>query len=229
MARQFVATKLSNQATILRRFGGDSGEVAGLRVLAKEARNCLSIRTLFGIEGRGAARYFAQFSSLLGASAPDHFRQEFHGRVGRGAIDPLNIALNYGYGLLLTEVLRAILACGLDPSAGFLHSPGRNKPALALDLMEEFRAPLVDATILGAVNNGELKAESFTDVLGSHRLSMAGRKKLIAAFERRVATEFKHPVFGYRISWRRAIEVQARMVLGAIDGTQSKYLGIVVR
>lgn len=229
LARQFVASKLSNQATILRRFGGDSSEVAGLRALAKEARSCTSIRHLFGIEGRGAAHYFAEFAGLLGASAPDHFRDEFPGRVGRGAIDPLNIALNYGYGLLLTEVIRAILACGLDPSAGFLHSSGRNKPALALDLMEEFRAPLVDATILSAINNGELKSGSFTDVLGSHRISPEGRKKLIAAFERRVATEFTHPVFGYRISWRRAIEVQARMVLGTIDGTQEKYQGIVVR
>lgn len=229
LARQFVAGKLSNQATILRRFGGDSAAVTQIRSLAKEAKSCTSERRLFGIEGQAAAVYFSRFTTMLTPTASDAFGAEFPGRVGRGAIDPLNIALNYGYGLLLTEVLRAVISCGLDPSAGFLHSSGRNKPALALDVMEEFRAPLVDSTIIGAINNGELKSSSFTDVLGSHRLTQDGRKKLIAAFERRVSTEFTHPVFGYRISWRRAIQVQARMVLGTIDGTQSQYKAIVVR
>ncbi|MDO5645263.1 MAG: CRISPR-associated endonuclease Cas1 [Dermabacter sp.] len=229
LAREFVASKLSNQATILRRFGGDKEIVQQIRDLARAAKTCTSTRVLFGIEGNGASLYFGELTTLLGPAAPPECVEDFTGRVGRGAIDPLNSALNYGYGLLLTEVLRGIIACGLDPSAGFLHSPGRNKPALALDLMEEFRAPLVDAAIIGALNNGELKSNSFTNVLGSYRLTPAGRKKLIAAFERRVATEFTHPVFGYRTTWRRAIEIQARMVLGVIDGSQQSYKGVTVR
>lgn len=229
LAREFVASKLSNQATILRRFGGDKEIVQQIRELARAAKTCTSTRVLFGIEGNGASLYFGELTALLGPAAPPECVAGFTGRVGRGAIDPLNSALNYGYGLLLTEVLRGIIACGLDPSAGFLHSPGRNKPALALDLMEEFRAPLVDAAIIGALNNGELKSNSFTNVLGSYRLTPAGRKKLIAAFERRIATEFTHPVFGYRTTWRRAIEIQARMVLGVIDGSQQSYKGVTVR
>jgi CRISPR-associated protein Cas1 len=123
--------------------------------------------------------------------------------------------------LLVSDVIRAILACGLDPHAGFLHSPERNKPALALDLCEEFRAPVADSVVLGAFNNGELSAKDFTGVLGTVSLRDKGRKQLIAAYERRVGQEFRHPTFGYSVTWRRAMEIQARMVLGAIDGTQS--------
>ncbi|MDT1903515.1 CRISPR-associated endonuclease Cas1, partial [Acinetobacter baumannii] len=101
--------------------------------------------------------------------------------------------------------------------AGVLHSSGRNKPALALDLMEEFRPPVVDSAILAAFNNGELGRLSFTHVLDGARLTQTGRRKVIAAVERRLGTEFKHPVFGYRVTWRRAIAVQARMFLGVLD------------
>ena len=157
------------------------------------------------------------------------FASEFPGRVGRGATDRLNVCLNYVYGLLVGDCLRAIVACGLDPHAGFLHSAQRNKPALALDLVEEFRAPVGDSVVLGAINNGEIKADDFWDVGGSMRLKDPGRRSLIEAYERRVAAIFKHPVFGYRLTWRRAIEVQARMILGVIDGTQDGYAGIRVR
>jgi CRISPR-associated protein Cas1 len=138
-------------------------------------------------------------------------------------------ALNYAYALLLADAIRAIVACGLDPHAGFLHSSVRNKPALALDLCEEFRAPVADSTVIGAFNNGELKRSDFSEVLGVARLRDAGRRTLIAAYERRVLSEFRHAVFGYRVTWRRAMEIQARMILGVIDGTQPRYVGIRTR
>lgn len=117
----------------------------------------------------------------------------------------------------------------MDPNAGFLHSSGRNKPALALDLCEEFRAPLADSVVITAFNNDELKKRDFSDVTGSTRLRDSGRKALIAAYERRVTTEFSHPVFGYKVTWRRAMEIQARLVLGVIDGTQPGYRGVLTR
>jgi CRISP-associated protein Cas1 len=153
----------------------------------------------------------------------------FRTRTRRPATDPVNAALNYAYGLLVSDVIRAILACGLDPHAGFLHSPERNKPALALDLCEEFRAPVADSVVLGAFNNGELDAKDFTGVLGTVSLRDKGRKQLIAAYERRVGQEFRHPTFGYSVTWRRAMEIQARMVLGAIDGTQPSYKSVRIR
>lgn len=154
---------------------------------------------------------------------------EFEGRSRRPARDPVSAALNYTYSLLLADCIRAARACGLDPHLGFLHSSNRNKPALALDLMEEFRAPVADSTVIRAFNNGELTPTDFRSTLGTCTLTERGRKNLIAAHERRVRTEFTHPTFGYPVSWRRAMEVQARLVLGVLDGTQDQYIGVRVR
>src|ERR1039457_5899428 len=97
-------------------------------------------------------------------------------RTRRPARDPVNAALNFCYGMLLADVTRAVVACGLDPHAGFLHSSGRNKPALALDLSEEFRAPVADAVVIASFNNGEVKVRDFTSITGSTRLRDDGRR-----------------------------------------------------
>jgi CRISPR-associated protein Cas1 len=225
LAREFVAGKIANQATLLRRHGDASPVIAVLRDLQRAAAQATSLNELFGIEGDAAARYFAGFPSMVGSEAAKGFRT----RTRRPATDPVNAALNYAYGLLVSDVIRAILACGLDPHAGFLHSPERNKPALALDLCEEFRAPVADSVVLGAFNNGELSDKDFTGVLGTVSLRDKGRKQLIAAYERRVGQEFRHPTFGYSVTWRRAMEIQARMVLGVVDGTQPSYKSIRIR
>ncbi len=151
------------------------------------------------------------------------------GRSGRPASDPINALLNFGYALLVSDAVRAIVACGLDPHAGFLHSSGRNKPALALDLIEEFRAPVVDSVVQTVINNGEIKPHEFTDSLGSWRMGVSARRALIAAYERRMTTAVKHPIFGYSATWRRILEIQARQVLGVLDGSQSEYRGVRVR
>ncbi|GGK64863.1 CRISPR-associated exonuclease Cas4/endonuclease Cas1 fusion [Nocardia camponoti] len=229
LAREFIAGKIANQATLLRRNGADPDVARYLRVLQCEAVVAPSLEMIFGVEGEAAARYFAVFPKMLRAERAEWFTSQWSGRSGRHATDPLNVALNYTYGILVAETIRAIAACGLDPHAGFIHSSNRNKPALALDLMEEFRAPLADAVVVAAINNGELKKADFSLALGSARLRDSGRKALIAAYERRISTEFTHPTFGYKITWRRAIEVQARMILGFLDGTQSEYAGIVTR
>lgn len=230
LAREFVASKIAGQATLLRRNGRDVDEaVKRLRAGQRMALGGLSIGELFGIEGSAAATYFANFTSMLSASRSGAFAERWPGRTGRTAHDPLNTALNYIYGILLGEVIRAVVSCGLDPHAGFLHSSARNKPALALDLMEEFRAPVADSVVVSAINNGELTERDFSDALGSCRLTDRGRKALLAAYERRVQIRFTHPTFGYQLTWRRAIEVQARIVLGYLDGTQDRYVGIKTR
>jgi CRISPR-associated protein Cas1 len=225
LAREFVAGKIANQATLLRRHADSPATIAALRDLQRTAGQAKSLDELFGIEGDAAARYFGGFPSMLTAEAAAGFRV----RTRRPATDPVNAALNYAYGLLVADILRAVLACGLDPHAGFLHSPERNKPALALDLCEEFRAPVADSAVLGAFNNGELASKDFSGVLGTVNLRDKGRKQLIAAYERRVGQEFRHPVFGYSVTWRRAMEIQARMVLGVVDGTQPCYKAIRIR
>ena len=121
------------------------------------------------------------------------------------------------------------MACGLDPHHGFLHSSGRNKPALALDLAEEFRAAIADSVVVSAFNNCELHRHDFSATLGSTSLRDTGRQTLIAAYERRITSTFRHPTFGYELTWRRAMEVQARLVLGVLDGSMPRYVGIRTR
>lgn len=229
LAREFVVAKIANQATLLRRHGDSVEVVARLRALQRNARQATSIEQVLGVEGDAAAAYFRAFSTMLSSVVGQRDGIGFVARTRRPAADPVNAALNFCYGLLLADVTRAVVACGMDPRAGFLHSSGRNKPALALDLSEEFRAPVADSVVLGAFNNGELRGTSFSKVLEGCRLRDSGRTALISAYERRVMTEFQHPLFGYRVSWRRAMEVQARLVLGVLDGTQPSYRGIAVR
>ena len=228
LARGFIAAKIGNQATLLRRHGDAPDTVTRLRELQRDAASAPDLPALFGIEGDAAARYFGRFATML--SEPAHAQGlTFDVRTRRPARDPVNAALNFSYGLLLADTIRAVVACGLDPHAGFLHSSERNKPALALDLAEEFRAPIADSVVIGAFNNGELKPSSFSDAAGSVRLRDRARSTLIAAYERRVTTQFQHPMFGYRVTWRRAMEIQARLVLGVLDGTQPRYRGIPTR
>jgi CRISPR-associated protein Cas1 len=228
LAREFVAAKITNQATLLRRLGTAPTTVATMRRLARTAHSAGSLDQLLGYEGEAAAAYFQAFPTMLKGPAID-LRSLFVTRTRRPARDPVNAALNYAYALLLGDVVRAILATGLDPHAGFLHSSNRNKPALALDLSEEFRAPVADSTVVGAFNNGELSSSDFANALGITTLRPSGRRSLIATYERRVTGTFRHPTFDYVVTWRRAMEIQARLVLGVLDGTQPRYRGIRVR
>ena len=229
LAQEFVTAKICNQATLLRRHGAAPATVQALRDSQRRARSAGSLPELFGIEGDAAARYFDSFETMLSEQVRTGQGLTFHARTRRPARDPVNAALNFCYGLLLADVIRAVVACGLDPHAGFLHSSERNKPALALDLCEELRAPVADSVVISAFNNAEIKARDFSAATGSTRLRDEGRTALIAAYERRVMTQFRHPVFGYQVTWRRAMEIQARLVLGVVDGTHSSYRGISTR
>lgn len=226
-AREFVSAKVTNQATQVRRAGVSTDVVDRLRVLQRMALRAERWQDLIGIEGEAASLYFAVWPQLLKPRERDSW--VWSGRSGRPASDPINALLNYGYALLTADAIRALVACGLDPHAGFLHSSGRNKPALALDLIEEFRAPIVDSVVQTVINNGEIKQEQFSERLGTWRMDDKARKALISAYERRMSTEFRHPIFDYSVTWRRALEVQARQILGVLDGSQSHYRGVRVR
>jgi CRISPR-associated protein Cas1 len=221
-ARAMVGAKILNQAALLRRH--DREERSGLRTLARSAAEVESIDELFGLEGRAAARYFEALGSTLKPSWATIER-----RSGRPATDAVNAALNVAYSLLLADMLRSVVACGLDPSGGVLHSAGRNKPALALDLIEELRAPIADSAVLWAINNGELRAAHFRRDVDAVRMTPPGRKALIAAYERRAESEFTHPHFGYRVTWRRAMEVQARLFLAFVLREVDRYRPITLR
>jgi CRISPR-associated protein Cas1 len=222
VARAIVAGKIRNERYLLRRHSLEGRH--RLPALAAKAATARSAGELFGIEGLAASVYFTAF--------PEALRPQWAGfkaRAARPAPDEVNAALNVAYSLLLADVLRAVIACGLDPSGGVLHSAGRNKPSLGLDLMEELRPPIAESCVLWAINNGELRPPHFRRDLDSVRMTPTGRKALIATYERRVLSEFMHPVFGYRVTWRRAMEIQARMFLAFVLGERSDYKPIVLR
>lgn len=229
LAEEFIYAKIANQATFIRRNTPCAETAQQLRAAQRLTRESGSLPGLFAIEGRAAQLYFGSWHELIKGFDASRFLSSWPGRVGRLARDPLNAALNFCYGLLLADVIRACVACGLDPHAGFLHSPSRNKPALALDLMEEFRTPVADSAVVTAINSGMLRISDFSTTLGDSRLSQRGRIVLTTTYENRISTVFKHPQFGYQLTWRRAMEVQARLVLGYLDGTTDIYRGIVTR
>jgi len=222
MARAIIDGKIRNERYVMRRYALDGRD--HLTGLARRTARAPDIDALFGIEGAAAATYFA---ALPAAVRPAWAR--FSGRHGRPARDEVNAALNVAYSLLVADLLRAVVACGLDPSGGVLHSASRNKPALVLDLMEELRPLVADAAVLWAFNNGELRPSHFRADLDAVRMTPAGRKTLIATYERRVGSEFRHPVFGYRVTWRRAMEIQARMFLALVLGERHAYVPITLR
>lgn len=169
-ARVIVAAKVRNQAALLRRHGSEArSELHGLAGMAERAQ---SVSELLGLEGRAAARYFEGLSLAMRPAWATIAR-----RTARPAPDSINAALNLGYGLLLADVLRSVVACGLDPAGGVLHSSGRNKPALALDLMEELRAPIADSAVCGRSTTANCgSATSVATLTRSGSLSGAGRR-----------------------------------------------------
>ena len=227
IAREFIIAKVHNQSVLLRRSDRTNPILEDLRGIERRLSNANRWQDVLGLEGEAASLYFSQFGMLIKASKRDDWA--WAARVHRPAPDPLNALLDYTYTLLLSDCIRALISCGLDPHAGFLHSSGRNKPALALDLMEEFRAPVADSVVQTVVNTGEVHADGFTTALGSVRMKDSTRRALVKAYERRMETELTHPLFGYKASWRRIVEIQARMILGYLDGSQSAYRGIRIR
>lgn len=182
-----------------------------------------ALGTLHGLEGTGAASFFQALRLLL--------KQElgFSGRHRRPPTDPVNALLSFGYVLLMNQVLSALQIAGFDPFVGYLHSEGYGKPALALDLMEEMRTPVVDSVVLTVINKQILRANHFEDTLGVFRLTAAGRKLFLQQFEQRMNTEIQHPIFGYKVSYRRCLELQARLLAKYLLGESPIYRPFQIR
>lgn len=244
LAREFVAGKLANQRTLLLRSNRkleddaitaaaatmqgvlvDVQQVAGVAEPANPARPQAdsAMGRLQGLEGAGSAAYFGVFGRLL------RYDLGFQRRVRRPPTDPVNALLSFGYTLLLNNVLSAVAQVGMDPYVGYLHSSQYGKPALALDLMEEFRTPVVDSVVITVINNRIVQAEHFSEELGAYRLSDAGRRRFLEAFEERLATSIEHPVFGYKASYRRCLELQARLAAKLVMGEIEQYTPFRVR
>ena len=223
VSRSLVAAKIRNSRTMMRRnWRGEEQareEILNtLRRLADRTRHARDTNTLLALEGEAAAVYFRAFAGLLrerrgddtdGCGELPAFR--FDRRNRRPPTDPVNALLSFAYAIMTRTFTVTLSAIGFDVYRGFYHRPRYGRPSLALDLMEPFRAIVADSTVLQAINNGEVKPDDFLHGGAGTALKPGGRKRFIAAFERRLAQETTHPVFGYRLTMRRLIEVQGRL------------------
>jgi len=196
---------------------------SAIQRILREVPRTTTVGSLLGIEGNGSAAYFGVFGKLL--RGPMNFSR----RRRRPPTDPVNAMLSLGYTLLLHQVSAAIQVVGFDPYAGFLHQPRHGRPALALDLMEEFRPIIADSVALNIINHHILTEQDFKEELGVVHLKPDARKKFYAKFEERLQEELQHPYFGYRTSYRRCIELQARLLGKWLTGEIPVYLPLSVR
>jgi CRISPR-associated protein Cas1 len=229
LARGFVASKILNCRTLLRRnrANPDPVSLSELKQLARKARAAESIESLLGIEGTAARRYFSDFSGMLKGTGTEDF--DLDGRNRRPPRDPINALLSFCYSLLAKELSLAVRSVGLDGMLGFYHQPHFGRPSLALDLMEEFRPVIADSVVIGAINNGIVQSADFVRAAGAVALTQPARKRLILSFERRMDQLVTHPVFDYRISYRRVLEVQARLLSRVLLGELPRYPEFHVR
>ena len=228
IARDIVIAKLRNSRVMLRRNHPDL-PAAALKEIARLARSAsaaASMPTLLGLEGAAARVYFAHFGDLIKANGAPF---DFQARNRRPPRDPVNAVLSFLYSILIRQVMASTLAVGFDPYMGFYHQPKYGRPALALDLAEEFRPILADSAALTLFNNGELKQSDFIRRSGATALTQNGRQAVIRAFERRMDTLITHPLFHYTISYRRILEVQARLMGRHLLGELKKYPAFTTR
>lgn len=229
--RAMIAGKIRNSRTLLRRNGGTAAAtaVAQLANMTARAERAAGAEELLGIEGTAARIYFAAFPGLI-PRASRLPGPPFTGlRNRRPPADAVNCLLSFCYGLLAKELLAACIAAGFDPYIGLPHRPRFGRPALALDLAEEFRPLLADSTVLTLINNGEVTSSDFIVRAGAVTLTADGRKAAIRAWERRLSTEIRHPLFGYKVTYRRAIDLQARILAAALAGELPGYQPLVTR
>lgn len=228
IAKEIVRAKIRNSRVMLRRNHAQAptGALEEMKRLTSMVEGAESFGTLLGIEGAAARVYFANFDAMLksGIAAFD-----FRGRNRRPPKDPVNATLSFLYSMLMRQAMVSAMLVGFDPYMGFYHQPKYGRPALALDLAEEFRPLIADSAALTLFNNSELKEKDFIQRGGAVSLTLEGRKAVIGAFERRMDSLITHPLFKYTISYRRIMEVQARLLGRRLLGELKRYPGFTTR
>ena len=226
LARAFVRAKIDNCRTMVRRNHAQAPKelLTSMARLAGKARSAESMGQLLGVEGLAGRLYFEAFPGLLKPrSVGGEWAFDFTGRNRRPPLDPVNALLSYAYSLLAKDLTVTVLSVGFDPYVGFYHQPRYGRPALALDLMEEFRPIVADSVVLWAINNGVIGTGDFLRRGPAVALKQEARRRFIQAYERRLDTLVTHPVFDYRISYRRVFEVQARLLARHLTGELPVY------
>jgi len=230
ISRAFVEAKCANQRTMIRRNGeGSRAQVLRrMKQLTSRLELAQDVDTLRGVEGSVARLYFGSFSSMLKPPS-DSLDFDMEGRNRRPPEDPVNTLLSFAYAMLTKECTVALLGAGLDPFWGVFHAPRHGRPALALDLMEEFRPILADSAVITAINTGAIRRRDFVIGKTGCALKQPGKKRFIKVYVARMSQLVTHPLFGYRCTWRQIIRVQARLLARRFRGDLPKYQGMTTR
>jgi CRISPR-associated protein Cas1 len=230
-ARAFVTAKIRNQRTLLRRNSrweiGRS--LAALADAVERARRAPDIDSLRGVEGYAARVYFQAFPAMLRRDLPFEPADLFRGRNRRPPRDPVNALLSFAYALLTKDLAVQAQVVGFDPYCGLYHRSKFGRPALALDLAEEFRPLIAESVVITALNNGEVEPADIRRLGAGYALTEEGRKKFLRVYERRLEQEVRHPRFGYRLSYRRLLDLQLRFLAAALLGEVPAYAGFETR
>jgi CRISPR-associated endonuclease Cas1/CRISPR-associated protein Cas4 len=232
LARAFVVAKIKNCRTFLRRNAEGVSErvLDDLRRLAESAAQTEAASSLLGLEGTAARLYYQAFPLLLRRSDGNGgFSFDFDGRNRRPPKDPVNALLSFAYALLAKDLTVITQTVGFDPYLGFYHRPRYGRAALALDLMEEFRPLVADSVVVNVINTGVVQRSDFVVRGGAFALADTGRIRFLRAYERRMDELITHPIFAYRLSYRRVLEVQARLLGRFLGGEIATYPGFLTR
>lgn len=239
LSRKLVAGKIRNQRTLLQRNHIEPPQTAlrQLKILGEKAETASELESLLGIEGSAARVYFSEFGGMLKSDdrdnahrgGPAEFCFDFTQRNRRPPRDPVNALLSLAYSILVKDLTITCYALGFDPYWGFYHQPRFGRPALALDLMEPFRPLIADSVVLTAINTGMVTPGDFIRSGPSVALKATGRKSFFRAYELRMDTLVTHPMFDYRVSYRRLLEIQARLLARFLNGEVDDYPVFVTR
>lgn len=230
MAKCFVRAKLQHQRTLLLRHQrqhnrGELQFVCGqLEQAIEMVAHKTALSSLLGVEGSATQSYFRGLRCLLD---PEWGFEERNRRPPR---DPVNVLLSFGYTLLAEAAASAVQVVGLDPYAGFLHEIAYNRPALGLDLMEEFR-PLVDGVVLWCLNSGQITPADFEPGSAERPVLLKdeGQRRFLQAYEQRMETKYTHPLRQVQFPLRQCLIEQARQIAQCIQSGEPNYQGMGFR
>jgi CRISPR-associated protein Cas1 len=234
LARAMVAGKIRNQRTMLQRNHVEppASALTMMKCMQEDAERAESPEELLGIEGNAARSYFQNFGGMIklddDAGKPDHlgrspFNFDFNSRNRRPPRDPVNALLSLAYSVLAKDLTIVCHTVGFDPFLGYYHQPRYGRAALALDLMEPFRPLIADSAVLSAINTRMVTPRDFVQAGNGVALKPEGRKAFFRAYEQRMDTLVTHPVFGYRVNYRRVLEIQARLLARVLTGELTTY------
>lgn len=237
-ARAMVAGKLKNSRQVVLRGAREAGDATDAQRLAETAAllgnavrrlvEAKDLDTIRGIEGESARNYFEALPYLIRRDVRETFNM--NGRTRRPPRDRMNALLSFFYSMLMNDCRSAVESVGLDPQLGFLHAVRPGRAALALDLMEEFRAMIADRLALTLINRGQVRAVDFEERTGGAvLLSESGRRTAVTAFQERKQEELNHPLLDSKVKIGLLPFLQARLLARTVRGDMEGYLPFLAK